>query len=96
VQNQDQVPWFRDIRIGDVALVGGKNASLGELYAVLSREGIRIPNGFALSAQAYRDALTKAAAWDKLYALLELLLCSRLWVPCRYRRPYRAPNCFTA
>ena len=71
MQNQDQVRWFRDIRIGDVALVGGKNASLGELYAVLSREGIRIPNGFALSAQAYRDALTKAAAWDKLHALLD-------------------------
>jgi pyruvate,water dikinase len=71
VQTQDQVHWFRDIRIGDVALVGGKNASLGELYAVLSHEGIRIPNGFALTAQAYRDALTKAAAWDKLHALLD-------------------------
>ena len=71
MQTQDQVRWFRDIRIGDVALVGGKNASLGELYAVLSREGIRIPNGFALTAHAYRGALTKAAAWDKLHALLD-------------------------
>lgn len=35
MQNKNQVRWFRDIRIGDVALVGGKNASLGELYAVL-------------------------------------------------------------
>ena len=71
MQTQDRVRWFRDIRIGDVALVGGKNASLGELYAVLSREGIRIPNGFALTAQAYRDALTRAAAWDTLHALLD-------------------------
>jgi pyruvate, water dikinase len=71
VQTQDHVRWFRDLRISDVPLVGGKNASLGELYANLAREGIRVPNGFALTAQAYRDALTKSAAWNKLHALLD-------------------------
>jgi pyruvate,water dikinase len=63
------IRWSRDIRLGDVALVGGKNASLGELYAVLSEEGVNVPNGFALTAQAYRDAL--AAAWDGLHGLLD-------------------------
>jgi pyruvate, water dikinase len=64
------VRWFKDIRLADVPVVGGKTASLGELYALASR-GIRVPNGFALTAQAYRDALSKAQAWDKLHRLLD-------------------------
>jgi pyruvate, water dikinase len=66
------VRWFRDIRLSDVPLVGGKTASLGELYA-LSGRGIRVPNGFALTAQAYRDALSSAQASDKLHSLLDKL-----------------------
>src|SRR5579871_3125350 len=62
--------WFKDIRLEDVPLVGGKTASLGELYSVLSSQGVRVPDGFALTAQAYRDALTEAGAWDGLRALL--------------------------
>jgi pyruvate,water dikinase len=68
---QSNIRWFRDIHLSDVAAVGGKNASLGELYSVLSQEGIRVPNGFALTAQAYRDALTAAGAWAKLHQLLD-------------------------
>jgi pyruvate, water dikinase len=64
------VRWFKDIRLGDVPLVGGKTASLGELYS-LSAHGIRVPDGFALTAQAYRDALSQAQAWDRLHALLD-------------------------
>ena len=41
--------WFGDIRLHDVAAVGGKNASLGELYSALSDRGVRVPNGFALT-----------------------------------------------
>lgn len=65
------VRWFKDIGIGDVASVGGKNASLGELYAMLSAEGIKVPNGFTLTAEAYRDALTQSGAWEKLHRLLD-------------------------
>ncbi len=65
------VRWFGDIRLDHVALVGGKNASLGELYSVLSDQGVKVPNGFALTAQAYRDALTGAGAWDRLHQLLD-------------------------
>jgi pyruvate,water dikinase len=68
---QSNILWFRDLHLRDVAVVGGKNASLGELYSVLSRQGIRVPNGFALTAEAYRDALTAAGAWDKLHQLLD-------------------------
>lgn len=47
-------------------LVGGKNASLGEMYQELMPQGIRVPNGFAVTAEAYRDMLTQAGAWDAL------------------------------
>lgn len=69
--SQSNIRWFRDIRLGEVSLVGGKTASLGELYSVLSAQGVKVPNGFALTAQAYRDALTAAHAWDCLHALLD-------------------------
>ena len=45
--SHDSVRWFSDIRLRDVPAVGGKNASLGELYSVLSDQGIQVPNGFA-------------------------------------------------
>ncbi len=66
----DYIRWFRDLGVRDVPLVGGKTSSLGELYNTLGKEGVRVPNGFALTAAAYRDALTKAGAWEKLQALL--------------------------
>jgi pyruvate, water dikinase len=64
------VRWFDGLRLADVPEVGGKNASLGELYSALAKEGIRVPNGFALTARAYREALTAADAWEELRALL--------------------------
>ena len=67
---QDLVRWFKDIRSEDVAAVGGKNASLGEMYSSLSAAGVTVPNGFALTAAAYREALNKAAAWPRLETLL--------------------------
>ncbi|MES2700535.1 MAG: phosphoenolpyruvate synthase [Pseudomonadota bacterium] len=49
------VIWFNDIGIGDVPSVGGKNASLGELLRALGPRGVNVPDGFATTAQAYRD-----------------------------------------
>src|SRR3989344_4928588 len=46
--------WFDQISNDDVALVGGKNASLGEMYTHLTSKGIRVPNGFVVTAHAYR------------------------------------------
>ena len=48
----DFIRWFEDIGIEDVPDVGGKNASLGEMYRELSQKGIRVPNGFAVTATA--------------------------------------------
>ena len=68
--NDHYVRWFEDIRLKDVPEVGGKTASLGELYALLAADGGRVPDGFALTAEAYRDALTAAGAWQGLRELL--------------------------
>ena len=65
------VSWFRDLGVDDVALVGGKNASLGEMYRELTPKGVRVPNGFAITAQAYRDMLTDAGAWEPLHELFD-------------------------
>jgi pyruvate,water dikinase len=64
------VRWFDTLRNSDVPIVGGKNASLGEMVSVLGSEGIRVPNGFALTASVYRDALRHAGADEQLRALL--------------------------
>lgn len=45
---------FADIRIEDVPEVGGKNASLGEMYSALTPKGVKVPNGFAITAEAFR------------------------------------------
>ncbi len=52
--------WFDDIGIEDVPLVGGKNASLGEMYQHLTDKGVSVPYGFAITAYAYRYLLEKA------------------------------------
>ena len=52
--------WFDEIGIGDVPLVGGKNASLGEMYRNLTPQGVAIPGGFAITATAYRYLITEA------------------------------------
>jgi len=52
--------WFKEISISDVGLVGGKTASLGEMYCGLGKYGIKVPNGFAITAHAYRYFIDKA------------------------------------
>ena len=52
-QTATYIRWFEDLDSEDVALVGGKNASLGEMIQALREEGIRVPGGFATTAEAY-------------------------------------------
>ncbi|MBI4053942.1 MAG: phosphoenolpyruvate synthase [Candidatus Doudnabacteria bacterium] len=56
-RNQKHILKFGEITIKDVPLVGGKNASLGEMYQKLQSQGVPVPNGFAVTATAYRDFL---------------------------------------
>ncbi len=52
--------WFKDVQIEDIPYVGGKNASLGEMYGNLTKKGVRVPNGFSITAYAYRYFLKHA------------------------------------
>jgi len=65
------VRWFNELGSGDVATVGGKNASLGEMYSQLSTLGVRVPNGFAVTAQAFCEVLDRADAWPRLHRALD-------------------------
>jgi len=73
MNKSEYVRFFEEFGIDDVPLVGGKNASLGEMFQKLSGQGVRVPHGFAITAQAYRYMLDKAGAWDRLHAELDEL-----------------------
>lgn len=65
------VRWFEEISIQDIPIVGGKNASLGEMYRELAAAGVRVPNGFALTADAYRAFLADAGLVGTIAQTLE-------------------------
>ena len=65
------IKWFKEIEIKDVDEVGGKNASLGEMYNHLTPLGVNVPNGFAVTASAYRYYLDYNNLWVKLEKLFE-------------------------
>ena len=64
------VMWLKDIRMSDIELVGGKNASLGEMMGNLSKRGINIPNGFAITTHTFAEFLHH----NNLEATIKLLL----------------------
>ena len=63
--------WFEETTIEDVPLVGGKNASLGEMYRELTSKGIKIPNGFSVTAEAYWHTLKAGGILEKLKKTLD-------------------------
>lgn len=65
------VKFFNQLGIKDVPVVGGKNASLGEMYQKLTKSGIRVPNGFATTAEAYRHFLKDTGTQQKLKKILD-------------------------
>ncbi|WMW26468.1 phosphoenolpyruvate synthase [Methanolobus sediminis] len=65
------VSWFEEISIDDVPLVGGKNASLGEMYRELTDKNIKVPNGFAITADAYWHVLKSAGVLEELRKIIE-------------------------
>jgi pyruvate,water dikinase len=69
----DYVRWLSDLGMDDVAVVGGKNASLGEMIQHLTGLGVRVPGGFATTAQAYRDFLSVDGLAARIAAELETL-----------------------
>ncbi|HZV99598.1 MAG TPA: PEP/pyruvate-binding domain-containing protein, partial [Methylophilaceae bacterium] len=69
----DYVIPFENLRIKDVPAVGGKNASLGEMISQLTANGVRVPTGFATTAQAYREFLAQNGLTARINAELDRL-----------------------
>ena len=65
------IKWFKEIGIKDTPEVGGKNASLGEMYNHLTPLGVNVPNGFAVTATAYKHYLDYNNLWEPIGKLFE-------------------------
>jgi pyruvate,water dikinase len=65
------IRWFEELNIENVSEVGGKNASLGEMYSELSSRGINVPDGFAVTVQGYWDTLAEANILNQLKAIVD-------------------------
>lgn len=68
--NKNYIRWFQELSIGDIPLVGGKNASLGEMYRELTPIGVNIPDGFAVTAEGYFDTLEHGAITSEMREIL--------------------------
>lgn len=64
------VKWFTEVGSKDVTLVGGKNASLGEMITNLTQKGVNVPFGFAITAEAYKYVIEKAGIREKIQETL--------------------------
>ena len=69
----DYIARFQTLSMQDVEKVGGKNASLGEMLSNLAGKGVRVPDGFATTADAFREFLTQGGLADRIAAKLESL-----------------------
>jgi len=67
------IAWFDTLRMTDVGSVGGKNASLGEMINQLAHLGVRVPGGFATTADAFRDFLAHDGLAKRIQTLLDTL-----------------------
>ncbi|MFA6588157.1 MAG: phosphoenolpyruvate synthase [Patescibacteria group bacterium] len=70
--------WFDEITIKDVPLVGGKTASLGEMYRELTKKGVKIPNGFAITAYTYQYLLKYSGIKNEIKDILKDLNVNNL------------------
>ena len=67
------VLWFNKLGMGDVDTVGGKNASLGEMISSLQNKGVQVPDGFATTADAYRQFISYQGLNDRIQKSLDAL-----------------------
>jgi pyruvate,water dikinase len=67
------IRWFNEVNLSQVGLVGGKNASLGEMYQELTPQGIRVPNGYAVTAEGYWYFLKQSGILAQLDSILSSL-----------------------
>ncbi len=87
------IRWFSELGRGDVPTVGGKNASLGEMIGALAPEGIRVPDGFATTAAAYRLLVTEAGLEPLIRDVMARRTSGQIDLPAagaEIRRAFRA------
>jgi pyruvate,water dikinase len=70
-QEAKYIRWFEDIRNEDVPVVGGKNASLGEMYSELTAKGLNVPDGFAITADGYWHVLESGGILDEMKSAMK-------------------------
>ncbi len=70
---QDYVLWYDQLGMNDVARVGGKNASLGEMISNLAGAGVVVPNGFATTADAFNEFLEQSGLNERIHGILDQL-----------------------
>ncbi|MFW6286196.1 MAG: phosphoenolpyruvate synthase [Nanoarchaeota archaeon] len=78
LKESKNILWFNELSIDDIPLVGGKNASLGEMYVELSKLGVKVPNGFAVTAYAYNQFIEETGLKEKIKEILSDLDTSNL------------------
>jgi pyruvate,water dikinase len=70
-RNNEQLLWFEELGLKDIARVGGKNASLGEMIRHLTDMGIRVPEGFAVTTAAFKKFVDEAGLEDKIARIID-------------------------
>ncbi|WP_163937711.1 phosphoenolpyruvate synthase [Paraferrimonas sp. SM1919] len=70
---QQYVLWYQDLGMSDVGIVGGKNASLGEMISHLTGMGVQVPGGFATTSYAFNEFLEQSGLNQKIYQVLDRL-----------------------
>src|SRR3989344_2513884 len=70
IDKNNFVSWYNEVGIADIGSVGGKNAALGEMYSNLVSLGVNVPDGFALTADAYRYFFKKTGLDEKIKKIL--------------------------
>ena len=70
---QEHVLWYQQLGMGDVGVVGGKNASLGEMISNLANAGVQVPGGFATTAHAFNLFLEQSGLEQRIHSLLDSL-----------------------
>ncbi|EKD64510.1 MAG: hypothetical protein ACD_50C00362G0004 [uncultured bacterium] len=69
-KSKPYILWFKDVTLKDLKVVGGKNASLGEMFSNLTKQGINIPNGFIITAAAYKYFISASGINEKINLIL--------------------------
>jgi pyruvate, water dikinase len=85
-----RLAWLKDLRLSDLPQVGGKNASLGEMSAALAAAGIRVPGGFATTADAFREFLAADSLGERIAGKLKSLDCDDVNALTAYGKEIRS------